>query len=277
MKGYRIIIIFLLFTLLISNAIIAQNKYVNYTIQKGDTLTDIAKHFNIFIREIIALNNIKNPDIIQTGTELKIPVRKNIYTVNEGDTLYKIAKKFAVSINFLIELNNIKNPDNIYAGECLYLAKVEDENRNRKLNISRDSNLEFIWPVIGRISSPYGWRIHPIRGKREFHTGIDIAVSMGSPVYATEDGVVVFSGYSEGYGKLVIIQHRRNKSSYYAHNLELKVKRGDTVKRGKIIALSGNSGLSTGPHLHFEIRHNNKSEDPMKYLNQKYLRNGFKV
>ena len=81
----------------------------------------------------------------------------------------------------------------------------------------------------------------------------------------------------QGYGNLVIIEHRRNKKTYYAHNLELIVREGEIVKRGKIIAFSGNSGVSTGPHLHFEIRYYNRSENPMKYLNQKYFRNGFRV
>lgn len=107
-----------------------------------------------------------------------------------------------------------------------------------------------------RISSPYGYRIHPITQFREFHTGTDMPSKMGSPVYATADGVVEFanSGWNGGYGNIVKINHSFGFKTYYAHLDSIAVERGEFIKKGQVIAYSGNSGNSSGPHLHYEVR-----------------------
>jgi murein DD-endopeptidase MepM/ murein hydrolase activator NlpD len=125
------------------------------------------------------------------------------------------------------------------------------------------------WPAPGyyKITSPYGYRTHPILKKKKLHTGIDIAVPSGSEVVAANSGKVIYSGYNGGYGNTVIIDHGGKISTLYAHNSKLLVKVGDTVEKGKVISKSGSTGLSTGPHLHFEVRENGEHVDPMKYLN----------
>ena len=256
----------------------AQN--VLYTIKSGDNLIKISDKFNCSVEQLIRLNNIENPDKIIKGNKLKIPLNQIIYDIQKGDTLTKIARRFKVNLDRLISLNNINNPDRIMVGSSIKIPKLTektDEHTKKYTIASRRNILQFIWPLQGKISSDYGWRTHPIHLKRQFHCGIDIAVPKGSPVYASEEGVVIFSGWSKGYGRLVILQHRDNKKTYYAHNLRLLVKKGARIKQGKIIALSGNSGVSTGPHLHFEVRNNNQTIDPLKYLNQQYLRNNFKL
>lgn len=107
-----------------------------------------------------------------------------------------------------------------------------------------------------RISSPYGYRIHPITQFREFHTGTDMPSKMGSPVYATADGVVEFAnlGWNGGYGNIVKINHSFGFKTYYAHLDSIAVERGEFIKKGQVIAYSGNSGNSSGPHLHYEVR-----------------------
>lgn len=107
-----------------------------------------------------------------------------------------------------------------------------------------------------RISSPYGYRIHPLTGKRELHTGVDLACSIDTPVYATSDGVVDFAkdGWNGGYGIMVKIDHSFGFKTYYAHLNSFVVQRGDFVKKGQLIAYSGNTGISSGPHLHYEVR-----------------------
>jgi murein DD-endopeptidase MepM/ murein hydrolase activator NlpD len=124
------------------------------------------------------------------------------------------------------------------------------------------------WPAPGhtRITSPYGYRTHPILKKKKLHTGIDIAVPSGTSIIAANSGKVIFSGYNGGYGNTVIIDHGGKISTLYAHNSKLLVKVGDEVEKGKVITKSGSTGLSTGPHLHFEVRENGKHVDPMKYL-----------
>lgn len=124
------------------------------------------------------------------------------------------------------------------------------------------------WPAPGyyRITSPYGYRTHPILKKKKLHTGIDIAVPSGSTIIAANDGTVIYAGYYGGYGNAVIIDHGGKISTLYAHNSKLLVKEGDKVKRGQAVAKSGSTGLSTGPHLHFEVRLNGQHTDPMGYL-----------
>lgn len=107
-----------------------------------------------------------------------------------------------------------------------------------------------------RISDTFGYRFHPLLKKQHLHTGIDFSAEIGTPVYATADGVVEFARkhYNGGYGNLIKIDHSFGFKTYYAHLGDLLVKRGDFVKKGQMIAYSGDSGVSTGPHLHYEIR-----------------------
>lgn len=272
MKTVRYILLFLIVFLILSSSIIAGD-YTFYRVKRGDCLSEIAGFFNLSSERIINVNNINNPNLLKVGQNLKIPVKKINYKIRNGDTLSKIANGYNVKLDNIIKINNFINPNKIIPGQVIIIPV----NRKTKRTMSRHYRLNFIWPVQGRISSPFGWRIHPISNKRQFHTGIDIAIPIASPVYAAAEGVVTYSDWLGGYGRLVIIQHRNNKKTYYAHNIELLVKEGEKVKKGKVIALSGNSGRSTGPHLHFEIRTNNQVEDPMKYLNKRYLKNGFRV
>jgi len=124
------------------------------------------------------------------------------------------------------------------------------------------------WPSPGyyKITSPYGYRDHPILKKKKLHTGIDIAVPSGTGIVAANSGKVIYAGYNGGYGNTVIIDHGGKISTLYAHNSKLLVKVGDQVEKGNVISKSGSTGLSTGPHLHFEVRENGQPVDPMKYL-----------
>lgn len=122
------------------------------------------------------------------------------------------------------------------------------------------------WPVRGPITSPFGWRTHPIFGTQKFHSGIDIASDYGVPVAAADEGVVISSGWLGGYGYAVIIDHGSGTSTLYAHNSELHVRVGDAVYKGQTIALIGSTGYSTGPHCHFEVRRHGETVNPLNYL-----------
>ena len=123
------------------------------------------------------------------------------------------------------------------------------------------------WPVRGWITSPFGNRTSPFSGILKFHEGIDIAAQTGTPVMAPADGVVVKAGFSTGYGNMVEISHGYGIKTVFAHNSRLNVKAGQKVKRGDIISYVGDSGSSTGPHLHYEVRLNGLPVNPMKYMN----------
>lgn len=127
---------------------------------------------------------------------------------------------------------------------------------------------EFCWPAPSyvRISSPYGYRIHPIFGTKKFHSGVDLAAPGGSNILAATDGVVKMAGWNGGYGNCVIVDHGGGISTLYGHAQRLCVTKGQTVTRGQVIAKVGTTGNSTGNHLHFEVLINGKTTDPMPYI-----------
>lgn len=127
---------------------------------------------------------------------------------------------------------------------------------------------EFLWPVPDskRVTSPYGWRTHPIFKNRRFHRGVDIGAPTNTNIVAVQDGEVIFSGWMSGYGNVSIIDHGAKMSTLYAHQHKLLVKVGDNVKKGEVIGKVGSTGNSTGPHLHFEVRKNGEPTDPMPYI-----------
>lgn len=124
------------------------------------------------------------------------------------------------------------------------------------------------WPVPGysRISSPFGYRIHPVLGVKKLHTGIDIPAPTGTPAVAVSSGTVIYSGVQGSYGNTVMIKHDNGLVSLYAHNSSLVVNVGDKVEKGQVVAKIGSTGRSTGPHLHFEIRVNGTVQNPLNYL-----------
>lgn len=127
----------------------------------------------------------------------------------------------------------------------------------------------FTWPLSdhSRITSVYGWRIHPIYGDKRFHHGIDIAAPSGTEVINAAPGRVISSGYYGSYGNLVVIDHTdfgyTGLCTYYGHLKEILVKKGDRIKNRRVIGTVGNTGLSTGPHLHWEVRFEGISFDPL--------------
>lgn len=118
----------------------------------------------------------------------------------------------------------------------------------------------------GQVSSVFGWRKDPITGVEQFHHGVDVAAPEGTPVLAPEQGKVVTSGFSKGYGHFILLDHGRGVTTLYAHNQENKVKEGEWVKRGGLLATVGSTGRSTGPHLHFEVRRKGAAQDPNVFL-----------
>jgi murein DD-endopeptidase MepM/ murein hydrolase activator NlpD len=123
-----------------------------------------------------------------------------------------------------------------------------------------------IWPVRGWVSSGYGYRTSPFTGRRQFHEGIDIATRFGKEVKATAAGVVTYARRKQGYGMMLEIDHGNGFLTRYAHNSKLLVKKGQRVTRGQVIAKVGNSGLSTGPHLHYEVYLKGAPVNPFKYI-----------
>ena len=137
--------------------------------------------------------------------------------------------------------------------------------RSQQRNFVRGSGI-MLSPSNGYISSPFGWRSHPLLGRRRLHTGIDFAAGYGSTIRAADSGTVIYSGWYGGYGKTVIINHGKGITTLYGHSSKLYVEAGQSVKRGQAISAVGSTGLSTGPHLHFEVRKNGTPVNPANYL-----------
>lgn len=245
---------------------------IDYEVQSGDTLSEIAEQFNISLKDLKTANKISK-DTIYVGQSLIIPRRgigggsqdqvyKNtIHYVQQGDALIKIAKRYGISVDTIKNANNLRS-DLIQIGQRLVIPYLQ-------IGPSKDFRLEkgaFIWPVKGRISSNYGNRVHPILKTNHFHGGIDIAVANGTPILAAAGGKVIRAGWISGFGKAVILDHGNNITTLYAHNSSLLVKVGDMIHIGQVIAKSGNTGQSTGPHLDFRIMYQEKTVNPLRYL-----------
>lgn len=256
--------------------------FSEYTIVSGDSLWTIAGKFNLSIDTLLGVNNLKS-DLLKPGVKIRVPNQDGVVTkVAKGDTLDKLAKKYDISAKAIALANNIDaKGKGLTVGQEIFLPGASNSvlaYRNSGSNgglsqkaptvakASPNSTGRFIWPVRGRINSPFGWRIHPVLKKRWFHTGIDIKGNTGTPIAAARDGQVIFAGWMNGYGRTVIIRHDSKYTTLYAHASSILVKKGQKVKQGQTIAKVGTSGRTTGPHLHFEVRINDKPTDPMSYL-----------
>ena len=159
--------------------------------------------------------------------------------------------------------------------ELEYLSnKLENQIRHSKIT-KMVANSKFVRPLAGSITSPFGWRRHPIFGSRRFHTGVDISSTYGTPIRASNSGKVIYSGWYGGYGKVVIVDHGnmdcgshkgKRFSTLYAHMSKTAAGNGSSVKKGQVIGYEGTTGYSTGPHLHFEIRINGKPNNPLSFV-----------
>jgi murein DD-endopeptidase MepM/ murein hydrolase activator NlpD len=142
---------------------------------------------------------------------------------------------------------------------------MENSNRKKGGPITVGSG-NMCMPLRAPVTSPFGWRKHPIFGVRKFHSGVDLAGPNRSAIHAADGGNVLYTGWYGGYGKVVIISHGNSMATLYAHLSRVAVSSGDNVSKGDVIAYEGTTGFSTGPHLHFEVRVNGKPNNPMSYV-----------
>lgn len=173
----------------------------------------------------------------------------------------RTANSFAKDITELKEILTALSEVNKLKDENI-IDLTETENKLKKYLDS----LPDLWPINGKVSSKFGYRLDPFTFRRSFHKGIDIAASYGNGIRASAAGKVILAGYYNEYGQAVIIDHGNGITTVYGHASKVLVKKGQIVKKGDVIAKVGSSGRSTGSHLHFEIRINNEPIDPYKYL-----------
>ena len=232
--------------------------FSTYTLESGDIIGDIAVKTGLNEDTLISINNIKNTRLLQIGQVIKIPNQDGIYySVQSGDSLESIAEKYDTTASYISAVNELFS-DTLAVNTSLFVPGARLDWINRQ-EINGDL---FIWPCAGRISSAYGYRIAPFAGVRMFHSGIDIASPMGSPVRAAMSGRVSQVGYDDSWGNFVTVSHHSGYRTFYAHLSVVRVRAGAYVATGDRIGDIGSTGLSTGPHLHFTVYKNGVTVNP---------------
>jgi LysM repeat protein len=249
-----------------------RREVITYVVQDSDSVLDIAAKFGLQPETVTWANGDleRDPDLLRLGQELIIlPVDGVYHTVVGGESLDRVARQYGVQADAILkcEYNDIPADGRLVPGQKLVVPGGVKPYIPRQVTAytgpippgaKRGTGI-FVWPTSGRITDRYGYQTYSGR----WHTGIDVAANGGEPVYAADAGFVTFTGTSRrGYGKLVVVDHGNGYVTYYAHLSVIYVSMGQSVDRGGLIGAMGSTGNSTGPHLHFEIRHRGVPKDP---------------
>lgn len=260
------------FGTIIDNIIIPNSETIStYTVQPGDSVLAVAKRFGVSENTVRWANNLSKKDVLRVGQTLAIlPITGVRHKVQKGDTLETIAKKYKADKTDILDFNDISESGILSIGEVLIIpdgeiatvavtaktgaksAKIATGAGVAKTGVSTSKGY-YIQPVV-----PNGGRIRKTQGFHDRYNAVDIGAPIGTPIRAMADGTVIVTkspnGYNGGYGGLTIISHANGSQTLYAHQSKISVNVGDRVSQGDIIGQTGNTGRSTGPHLHFEIR-----------------------
>ncbi len=238
-------------------------EYTVYRVRQGDMIGILAERFGLTQDTLISVNSIKQTRLIQIGQYLKIPSMPGIlYTVRgDGETLDSIARKYEVDADKCSSVNKVSLTQPLSAGTSLFIPDAELDWVTRQ-EINGDL---FIKPIKASFyfSSYFGWRNSPFTGQRTFHNGIDMAASRGTYIYPALAGVVSTVSYDTVYGNYVIITHHSGYKTLYAHMSEVLTAKGRSVSTDTRIGRVGNTGMSTGEHLHFTVFKNGTAVNPV--------------
>ena len=255
-----------------------KHEFITYTVQPGDTAISIAEQFGINEETILGGNPALSNDAAQlwAGTDIRIlPIDGVLHNVVEGDTLEGIADKYDVPVEEIVayEPNNLEFPYRLFPGSQLVVPGAVAEvffwdppsftasgspEALQGIYVAVPGTGTFVWPVGGRRLTQRYWY---------GHQAIDVGLVTGSPVYASDTGTVTYSAFSPYcYGNLIVINHGNGYETFYAHLNGFNVVPGQTVYQGNLIGWSGNTGCSSGPHIHFEIRFSKTRYNPLNYL-----------
>lgn len=232
-----------------------------YRTRAGDSLSQIAARFRLSLGTVISWNDIRDARSLPVGTTLELPNGDGLkYRVRKGDTLEGIARSSGVPLNDILDWNRLASSV-IPVGQALFLPGA----RMSQGDLNRVTGSLFIYPVRGRLSSTFGSRADPFTGVIRFHNGIDLVARLGSSVGAAMAGTVAAIGFNANYGRYIFLQHP-GYQTMYAHLNRISVTTGQKVGQGQKIGELGNTGYSTGPHLHFSIYRGAEPVDPLRLL-----------
>jgi murein DD-endopeptidase MepM/ murein hydrolase activator NlpD len=236
--------------------------FSSYRIEKGDTIGDIAVNTGLNQDTLLSVNGITNSRLLQIGQELRIPNQDGIFhRVQRGDTLEGLAERYQTGAEAIKTANELFSAA-VPVNTSLFIpgAKMDWVSRQE---INGDL---FIWPVRSFVTSPYGYRLSPFTGARQFHSGLDIGAPTGTPVKAAMAGRVNTAGFNDSLGNYVVVSHHSGYRTLYAHLNVVAVKPGAYVGLGQRIGDVGSTGLSTGPHLHFTVYKNGLTVNPRSLM-----------
>lgn len=219
-------------------------------------LRETVKNFENYARKLNVMAGLRSPEVmeelgigsgdttdiegIETGGGPSVPPDGQVLSLQETRALTQKAEDVGKNLDVLASF---------FEAQTIKLASTPT-----------------IWPTIGWVSSPFAYRDDPFTGKRQFHYGIDIATNFGNPIVATANGIVISLGNDKMGGKNLVISHGNGITTHYLHLSKFLVKSGQKIKRGDVIGLVGNTGKARGPHLHYEVRVNNKPVNPYHYI-----------
>ncbi|MFW5827212.1 MAG: peptidoglycan DD-metalloendopeptidase family protein [Alkalispirochaeta sp.] len=241
----------------------ARLEVAEYTVQDGDTLGEIAAEYDLTMDTLISFNQIEDVRRLQVGDSFQIPNRDGLlYTVKRGDSLSSIAREHETTVNELLDANDLRS-QSVEVGQVVFVPGARLNATERGIILGE----LFAWPAQGVFTSGFGMRADPFTGLPRFHNGIDLAGPIGSPIRAAASGRVVHVESQIGnYGRFVIVRHPDGFQTLYAHLEDFAVRNGQSVSRGQRLGSMGNTGRSTGPHLHFSVIHNGRFVNPLRYL-----------
>lgn len=248
-----------------SDSNLPELKFYSYRVKERENFWVILSKCSMDMDTLMTVNGLTSPFQVVPGTVLYIPNMRGIVIPGEKKReIYQVLASEKIDIRYVRTANRSSDLDKKFIFiPCGRISALER---------SMFFGTAFLSPVKeGVTTSGFGTRRSPFDSRRmEFHKGIDIGLPAGTKIYASRSGEVVFSGYEEGYGNLVILEHEFGYQTFYGHLSKGLVKEGDKIGPGQLIALSGNTGRSTGPHLHFEIRKNGRSMNPFTYMKRSH-------
>lgn len=255
----------------------------DHIVRKGETLYAISRRYDVPVRDLVSTNRLRAPYTLAVGQRLKVPSGQ-VHVVAKGETGYSISRRYGVTVSALMRENNVRPPYTLAVGQKLRLPGGASGGATQTASVSPRivqptqtvgrtvpsttppprSSSGFDWPVAGRVASRFGPKQDGLH-----NDGINIIARQGTPVKASEAGVVVYASNAlQGYGNLLLVKHSGGWITAYAHNERLLVRQGDQVSKGQVIARVGNTGGVSEPQLHFEIRKGRQALDPLRYLSR---------
>jgi LysM repeat protein len=233
-----------------------------YTIRSADSLASIAKRFGLNLDTLISVNGITSTRSMRSGAQLRVPnINGLVYKVRSGDSLASVAKRYKIDATGIVDANDLGSA-RLVVGQSLFIPGA----RLPQSAIAQAMGQLVAWPARGPLSSYFGYRPDPFTGVRRFHAGIDIVVNSGTPVRAALAGSISNVGYNANYGNYIIMNHAEGYQTLYGHLSVIEAREGMTVDQGAEIGLSGNTGYSTGAHLHFGLFRRSLALNPLKFL-----------